>query len=241
VNSISQTEDVTIAVSLRNNLIDIPLRHIQNLNLNAIISNTLSHALHTLLMRGLHSEISETRLRQHDEHPLIPRLHHAHDNTPSPRRVINLWLESPMQHTLLVLHELAQIHFCVHINRQPLSRLLLQRNLKLPNDLTATTITSEQILAADLVLVARKRILDSRSNRPIRTIASELHKRRIEPHFPSRIPRAVNQYRLEDRLRAIDMLARTGGRVLALAVRLAAPGVDPRPLVAGHVVAPTGV
>ena len=146
-----------------------------------------------------------------------------------------------MQHTLLVCHELAQIHLCVHINRQPLPRLLLQRNPKLPDNLAATTITSEQILAADLILVARKRILDSRSNRPIRPLASEFHKRRIEPHFPPRIPRAVNQYRLEDRLRAIDVLARTGGRVLALAVRLAAPGVDPRPLVAGHVVAPAGM
>ena len=155
--------------------------------------------------------------------------------------MVDLWLESPMQHTLLVCHELAQIHLCVHINRQPLPRLLLQWDPKLPNNLTAPTITSEQILAADLVLVARQRILDRRNNRPIRPLASELHKRRIEPHFPPRIPRAVNQYRLEDRLRAIDVLARTGGRVLALAVRLAAPGVDPRPLVAGHVVAPPGV
>jgi hypothetical protein len=89
--------------------------------------------------------------------------------------------------------------------------------------------------------VARQRILDRRSNRPIHPITSELHKRRIEPHFPPPVPRTIDQNRLEDRLRAIDVLARTSGRVLALAVRLAAPGVDPRPLVAGHVVAPPGV
>jgi hypothetical protein len=143
VDCISQAENVAIAVSLRNNLIDVPLRHIKNLNLNAIIPNTLPHTLHTLLMRRLHSEVSKSWLRQHDEHPLIPRLHHAHNNTPSPRRVINLRLESPMQHTLLVCHELAQIHLCVHINRQPLPRLLLQRNPKLPNNLAAPPVASE--------------------------------------------------------------------------------------------------
>jgi hypothetical protein len=146
-----------------------------------------------------------------------------------------------MQHTLLVLHKLAQIHLCVHINRQPLPRLLLQRDPKLPNDLTAPSIAPKQILAADPILVARQRVLDGRSDRPVQPIARKLDKRRVKPDFPPRVPRAVDQDRLQNRLRAIDMLARTGGRVLALAVRLAAPGVDPRPLVAGHVVAPARV
>jgi hypothetical protein len=241
MNCISQTENVAIAVSFRDNLVDVPLRHIKNLNLNAIITNTLPHTFHALLVRRLDGEVSETRLGQHNKHPLIPRLHHAHNNTPSPGRVVNLRLKSPMQHTLLVLHVLAQIHASVHINRQSLPRLLLQRDRKLSDDLTATTIASKQVLAADLVFVTRQRILDGRSDRSIRAIASKFNKRRIKPHSPPSIPCPIDQNRLQNRLRAIDMLAGTRSCILALAIRLAAPGVDSRPLIAGHVVAPARV
>lgn len=159
MDSISQAENISLGILLTINMVDIPLTHIQNLNLDRLITDDLHYPLHPLLTRR--QWVRRVALhRKHDEHPFVPRPDHPREPDPRKIWVLNVMLVTPVKTALSMGHEFAEIGFDEDIPREAAPRVLLERQVKLANNLTTSAIRTEQIPASDYVLCFKNQVFD---------------------------------------------------------------------------------
>ena len=135
---------------------------------------------------------------------------------------------------------IAQVDFDQDVDGQTLAWFLDHGNLQLADNLAPCTITSDEILRADEVLGLSQLISHTTQDPPVLFLL-EVNDTRLEPHIPPLGGRSLHDDRLEDRLRQINVMARRSTFILALPLRIISPRIDPRVLLARHVMAPARV
>lgn len=170
----------------------------------------------------------------------MPRFHHPDQATPGKIGIFSLGLEDPMQVSFPGFNIVTQVHFHQYVQSKPLSGLLDQRNLELPEYLTPRAITAEQIVRPNEIFSLGQLVSNSTEDFAV-FLLFEIDKAGPKSDVPALSRRSLDQDWFKHRLRQIHVMTGTGTFILASSLRVVTPRVDPAILFTGHVVTPTRV
>lgn len=126
MDRIPEAEHVTLSILLRPDVVDEPFADVEDFDIDGVIADDLFDALHPMLL-SRRDVCFVPRHWEHNEHPLMPRLHHSGKTDPGKVGMAHVMLVAPVQITLPVCDVLAQVCLDQHIPRQPSARILPQR------------------------------------------------------------------------------------------------------------------
>ncbi len=157
----------------------------------------------------------------------MPRLHHPDNTAPSKQRLLFVGSHHPVQVSHPILHNMLQINIDQKVCSQSLTGLLDQRNLQLAKHLTSGSITSKQKFRSYLIFILCQVVLNFAEDIAV-GFALEGEEGCIKSTREAIIYSMVNEDRLEDGLRDIDMFAGRGCIIIALGTMSMAPAL-PQP------------